>query len=417
MTAEFELVAFADGADLVGARWWNRSLRRRVVTRRALLAAAGVGAVSALLYANRTPTERRASIRVQRDRGWDFGAGDVGLDQPAAVPSDACGRPAPDGPAADLAVDLAPPAPWASAYRPTLFHALSADRSRGARRLAALIRPMFSGTMADAFARGRALSAALGADAPLVVIDLAGPRSIAMAAGMADRFFPVFVFDNWPHPRGYVPSHLTLAAAVSLACVFVAARATEGRSPVIVLDRARLRRADAGFDNRYAAPMPGAPLVAGRRVLYVHDQPGEAGVESDDLNEWAVEVSRNAPGQGGFRALAYDDFWPCPGCPPLGDLAPDALDRVYRDAARVAYGGGADLAAVYGLAGAPAAPPDGVSRGHAYVPRARPTVFAFAHAVRDPAFGTTEVEAEPPPTVVSNGSGGSYSRSYGGFGG
>src|SRR5207253_363541 len=74
---------------------------------------------------------------------------------------------------------------------------------------------------------------------------------------------PVFLFDNWPHPHGVVPAHLTLAAAVYYQPLFARAKTEPTRAgkvqPVFVLDRTRLTTYvdDATqFDNRYTAKMP-----------------------------------------------------------------------------------------------------------------------------------------------------------------
>ena len=62
--------------------------------------------------------------------------------------------------------------------------------------------------MEVAYRRGKALASLFkgNAAAAMVVVDLAGPEAVAFAAGAASAFDPVFAFDNWPHPRGVVPS-------------------------------------------------------------------------------------------------------------------------------------------------------------------------------------------------------------------
>src|SRR5689334_23419108 len=45
--------------------------------------------------------------------------------------------------------------------------------------------------------------------------------------------------DNWPHPKGVVPAHQTLAAAAYFQPLF-AKRAGVGSPPMLVLDRRRL---------------------------------------------------------------------------------------------------------------------------------------------------------------------------------
>jgi len=69
--------------------------------------------------------------------------------------------------------------------------------------------------MQNAYRAGKALASLFAGVPPhtMVIVDLPGPEAMAFAAGMAELFDPCFTFENWPHPRGVVPAHLTLAAA------------------------------------------------------------------------------------------------------------------------------------------------------------------------------------------------------------
>ena len=150
---------------------------------------------------------------------------------------------------------------------PTLFQALAepANQSLRADDAALCTRPS-----ADAvFARGEALRGLQpaarrppgpGADRAICP----GPLSVALAAALAPRFCPVFTFDNWPHPLGVVPSHLTLGACLYYLPLF-RRRAPMTRPqpapPLFVLDANRLnpyRDQPDQFDNRYVAPVPSA---------------------------------------------------------------------------------------------------------------------------------------------------------------
>src|SRR5271170_5569626 len=73
----------------------------------------------------------------------------------------------------------------------------------------------------------------------MVVVDLPGPEAVAFAAGAASAFDPVFALDNWPHPRGVVPAHQTLAAAAYCQPLFArrASGSAAPRWPLLVLDR------------------------------------------------------------------------------------------------------------------------------------------------------------------------------------
>jgi hypothetical protein len=125
-----------------------------------------------------------------------------------------------------------------------------------------------------------------------VILDLVGPEAVAVAAGMAAGFDPVFTFDNWPHPLGVVPSHLTLGAALYYRPLFLRERAHRpGRAPpVFVLDRNRLAHytdEESQFDNRYVARLPTAANLRAlgvKRILYVSPSKSDTH-ELDDLND------------------------------------------------------------------------------------------------------------------------------------
>ena len=92
---------------------------------------------------------------------------------------------------------------------------------------------------------------------------------MALAAALAARFCPVFTFDNWPHPLGVVPSHLTLGACLYYLPLFLEAAQTRPQPapPLFVLDANRLdpyRDQPDQFDNRYVAPVPSAAAPARR---------------------------------------------------------------------------------------------------------------------------------------------------------
>ena len=118
---------------------------------------------------------------------------------------------------------------------------------------------------------------------------------MAFAAAASSRFDPVFLFDNWPHPHGVVPAHLTLAAAayyqLHVRQGFAASNAEQAgpSAPMFVLDRQRLATytdSATQFDNRWVARMPGVQALRTlgiKKLLYV----GPVGTthELDDLND------------------------------------------------------------------------------------------------------------------------------------
>ena len=190
--------------------------------------------------------------------------------------------------------------------------------------------------MALASRRGEALLSLLAENGVCrsdvaVVLDLPGPEAVAVAAALAPCLDPVFVLDNWPHPMGVVPAHLTLGAALYFLPSFERDRA--GRpataAPVFVLDRQRFApyTDDAGqFDNRYMVGLPPAETLqaAGiRHLLYVTPDDRVA-LESDDLNDDLVAIDASGID---VKLLALSDFSerPLPDFPELPSCGPPPL--------------------------------------------------------------------------------------------
>jgi hypothetical protein len=202
-----------------------------------------------------------------------------------------------------------------------------------------------------------------------------------VAAGIAPGFDPVFVFDNWPHPLGVVPSHLTLGALLYYRPLFVRLRAARhGQAPpVFVLDRNRLARYtddENQFDNRYVARLPTPSNLQSlgiRRLLYVTPDKSEMR-ELDDLNAEFVafrdasidvkvmpltdlmrpgeqQAHRSVPYYYGGHPQTHFLFWSTYGWHPSARRLPSPVQR--------------------------AAPPlPQLSRGAEYRPTPRPTIFA-----------------------------------------
>jgi hypothetical protein len=70
--------------------------------------------------------------------------------------------------------------------------------------LRSAISPIHSPQMDQDLMRGlsvRALLDEVGAPRDTaIIVDLPGPRAVAFAAALADRFEPLFIFADWPHP-------------------------------------------------------------------------------------------------------------------------------------------------------------------------------------------------------------------------
>jgi hypothetical protein len=283
-----------DKPGIVGSHWWNRELGEatKLQTRRGLItalavSAAGIGTLGFFAFqaaGDDTRQERRPSLEMQRTYGWNFGATseNVALDNRFTTSYAAEALPR-------LATDLLPRnqnlVRW---YIPTLFQSPSAlprltlpEPEPGTpQSLAAALRPIHTASMVrdeiKAEALAKLLAQATGGRVALV-FDLEGPESVAAAAGAADLYEPVFLFDNWPHPRGVVPAHLALAAAVYHQPRFVQAAGTRpaGAPPAFILDRNRLsvyHDDTSQFDNRWLARLPSAQDLRAleiKRVLYV----------------------------------------------------------------------------------------------------------------------------------------------------
>jgi hypothetical protein len=399
----FSRKAFVDSDDVVGARWWQESVRLSATPmsrRRALQALAVLGGSAAVFgiaaaFA-RSPRELDIdmdSLELQKREGWNVGEEGAALRFPASSAVDADGSAGWEETLPLLAADLAPAEPSLRPYYvPTLFQVLESPSSR---TLRADLKPAPPANARDDALRGEAIlslfrAVAMPKDTALI-LDLEGPASIAVAATLASGFEPVFTFDNWPHPLGVVPSHLTLASAVFYRPVFLRSRAQ--RPPdapaVFVLDRNRLARytdEDGQFDNRYVAKLPTAENLRAlgiRHLLYVSPNKNEVR-ELDDLNDDFVEFAKRSID---VKVLPLSDLdAPTVATPP--SAAAPATSYYYgghpythlwfwhsygwytpRSYARVPSGSAAPALV-------PPSPPAQISRGASYRPVARPTIFS-----------------------------------------
>jgi hypothetical protein len=329
---DFVRRAFLDRDEVVGARWWNESFQAfhggtEGVGRRAALGllpwlvGGGIGA-AVVGYGFCSGPEREQvqpdlafdAIDLQRREGWNAGHLDKRVELSDLV-RDVNGRADWLARMRDLASLLAPDAHLQRFAVPTLFQALAEPVNQS---LVQLMRPYHPPGAEPLFAQGEALRRLhQQPDAPrdlAVLCDLPGPLSVALAAALAPRFCPVFTFDNWPHPLGVVPSHLTLGACLFYLPLFrdAAATRTPPAPPLFVLDANRLnpyRDRPDQFDNRYVAPVPSASAlraVGVKRILYIRPDASSL-TELDDLN--ADFVSWQAEGIQ-VRAVPLSDFAP-----------------------------------------------------------------------------------------------------------
>jgi hypothetical protein len=283
---------------LIGAQWWNEGLSAMsdpVSRRKALQALAvfggmvTVGGIALAATGEDEYLEMHDALQMQRQRGWNFGATDDTLTftGQANVPL----RPQE---LSALATEMAPRQDALKPfYQATLFQSVSTPGS-----LVNELRPIYTSEMEAAYNQGQALATLFAeqpeaARATAVLVDLPGPESVAFAAALARSFEPVFTFDNWPHPVGVVPAHLTLAAVAYYQSTL--RQLAQGRTlpapPVFVMDRQRLLAytdQERQFDNRYMARMPASEQLRKlgiQHVLYVVPGGNAPLQELDDLNE------------------------------------------------------------------------------------------------------------------------------------
>lgn len=311
----FTREVIVDEPAFVGARWWQESIRssvdRRAILKGILIAGAALAGlalvfkIGKVLTANQPVdydnddfnTDRQRSLDMQKRFGWSFGATEVALTFDGATQATF------DRSAIDrLADDLAPvQSRYLPFYVRTLFEAPGAlpsgkptDGSPAPASLRDALTPIHTTSMTAAYRAGRALAEIL-ANVPIgtsIVVDLPGEDAIAFAAGAAQRFEPIFLFDNWPHPYGVVPSHRPLAAALYYQPRFVRAKAQRpANAPsLFVLDRRRLTGytdSPTQFDNRWTAKLPPGDKLNGfgvSKVLYIAPDVSDV-PELDDLND------------------------------------------------------------------------------------------------------------------------------------
>ncbi|WP_224365074.1 hypothetical protein [Hyalangium versicolor] len=393
---------------IVGAQWWNEGLsemqdpmsRRSALKALAALGgvvAVGGGIIAAVTGVTSDPIEDRDTLETQRAQGWNFGAPDEALSfvGQSSVAYDASSFDT-------LATGMAPRQDSLKPfYQATLFQALAevpGTNWEGLQSKSALkgtLRPIFTPAMDTAFRQGLALESLFPQGQEVsrttaVFVDLPGPETVAFSTGLARRFEPIYTFDNWPHPRGVVPAHLTLAAVVYYRPLLdrLARERSTPAPPVFVLDRNRLlpfTDVKKQFDNRYLVRLPPAQSLKGlgiQHVLYI--VPGDVPLqELDDINEDFVSYR-----EAGIdvKAMAASDFQPA------DPKAEDALTQPYTADALAAlprqpyfFGGSPQSHSIFwGLypwwrnrppSVDPSSLPSQLSRGHYYEPQRRATMF------------------------------------------
>lgn len=406
--APFTRQEVVDKPGIIGARWWQESIATKVPRRQAMtgllalggvLAAAGaIGVVVASKSSSTSATDidfqPRPAIEMQKEYGWSFGATTESLvfDGKSTQPFD---RSSLDRLLDDAAPTEARLAPY---FIPTLFQSPSAlPRSTPSGEtpgsftpLKDALVPITTPAMDVAFRQGEAL-ASLFANEPrandvAVIVDLAGPEAVAFAAGASAVLEPVFLFDNWPHPRGVVPAHLTLAAAAYYQPMLAKTKAARAKTarPMFVLDRKRLAAyADdaSQFDNRHTARLPTAAnleAIGTKTVLYVSAN----AVDRQELDDIVDDFLAFAAAKIALKVVPATAFEAPPGAGATGTA--------------YLYGGGATTHPTFWTHWS--APSSGLSSNEvgSYVPTPRATAFSSgtpsqSTRPRPSGFGTVPV--------------------------
>jgi hypothetical protein len=394
----FRRQVFITRDDLLAARWWHEDMqasvsggwdfdRRKALKGLFVLGGIAVGAVviSKAVQALNGREVSMDALELQMREGWSVGASDRQFTIPYASFTDSQGDRTWTAHFSTLADELAPGARLEPFYVPTLFNVLKNPRGAG---VMARLQPMHTASMEAAQMAAEALATLFTSDedwkSTALILDISGPESVAAAAGVARVFAPVFLFDNWPHPLGVVPSHEILAASLFHRPDFVMARENRDpdAGPAFVLDNRRLdpyRDGSDRFDNRYVARMPSAEALANlgvRRVMLVTQVP--VAHEEDDLNDDMVALAKqNIP----VKMIALSDFSPAsPEVLSSQNLPPTTRTYYYGGHPggfiwfHSSYGGYTSRTLVNRTL--PARPLRPVSGGAGFAPVSRPTMFS-----------------------------------------
>lgn len=142
----------------------------------------------------------------------------------------------------------------------------------------------------------------------LLFIDLPGVQSVALGAGLALRGCDlVCTFNNWPHPKGLIPSERVLAALIRYASLLDAERVRpETPAPVAWLcDAGRLGTATGkpgDFDNRYyieESSLPGVDYLRARGISRIAHLGTDGAAVLGDLAQHLLEYRTK-----GFEVVA-----------------------------------------------------------------------------------------------------------------
>lgn len=281
------------------AGWFSKSQSRR--DNIGTLAALGFGAAAFGLINNSCDESEEDEIEIesdalelQKEEGWNFGSDSKTLNynnqkiitDPNKISEfNAFSNPS------DLLSAYQPKNLNNAAYLvPTLI------QSTSSKTLAQQLKIFTNSDIDNAYSSGLGMREIIkGAKNPeqtLYIVDANGPESVAFGAALSDVADLVPTFDNWPHPIGVVPSHLTLSTLIRFAKEVRdnSSKRPEKAPAVFLLDRRRFIEKispDIEFDNRYVAKIPTLDNLKSLKIdniIYIVPNRGVT-LELDDLND------------------------------------------------------------------------------------------------------------------------------------
>ncbi|MCS6988667.1 MAG: hypothetical protein NZM06_04045 [Chloroherpetonaceae bacterium] len=284
--------------DVKKESWWEEAITRR----EANLRLAKLGTLAALLSvsgitqgcdSDEGVVEENDALELQKKEGWNVGATTDSITLPDIALTDSKGS-------LSWSTYLEPSEllkayePKRSEWRPFVVATLAQSLSQPT--LKAQIKPILTPEMKEAYSRGLGMRELIkrsnNPENILIVVDLDGKESVALAAAMSEVADIALGFDNYPHPKGVVKSHEVLGALVYYAAEVEAKKEKrpDKAATVFLLDNRRLnapQNPETEFDNRYVAKLPSAEKLQAlgvKSIVYVAPSESQT-TELDDLND------------------------------------------------------------------------------------------------------------------------------------
>lgn len=344
----------------IGTEWWEEKINRRQANKKVAQIVAGGAIVATMgagiwLAASSDSDDDDDEVQfdsneLQKKNGWNVGSTDKHLSftKQYVVEKDSL--------LSDKWREFMQPEKLIEAYRPdgspflpysapTLAQSLSESSLKDEMKLC------FSPEMALAYSRGLGVKALIGENKNneniLLFVDISGAEAVAFGAAIADVANLITTFDNYPHPIGVVPSHLTLSAMIYYAAEVLEKKKSTSKKliNVFLCDCDRFLQEineDTQFDNRYMVKIPTIEDLKKNSIENILYCTQYRSNELDDLNDDFVEYSK-----AGINVKLIDlkDFQPEGGKgSPDGDtvtnMPTSAKQTRYQSAPPVYYYGG-----------------------------------------------------------------------------